>query len=756
MNLRPTRVFILFLCFTVSLFLLVLSCSKDGDLLLDAVIDNEETVLPEDKSTTVANEDEISEEQQITEIVEESSETNVDTIELESRITVFPTAEDAYLQNGNGFDDDIIRLQENLRRSYLMFDLSEIDAIGGEITAAHLEFTINTDDGNGTIKVYKGNSNDWNENDLSEISAPEISSELGEIEQEYKLGDKIKVDLNIAELNLEMSTLILDHKDGDDLAFASKENTTKVGPQLVVTYNAPVSAESITIISEQVIQENIQEEVEEDEIIEENPNQDEVADEEADTVEEGDTTEDTPEDNTPEEIVNSAPTAVAEASILSGEAPLQVSFTSNKSSDDKAITSFTWNFKDGSSSTTDNPIHTFTQAGIYEVSLTISDAEGLTSIDQITIIVNEKENEPPVARAFANIQSGNAPLIVDFTGSNSTDDSQITSYFWNFSENTSTTSDPRYTFENPGVYSVVLTVTDDQGLTHSSSLNITVTEEVINETECFTNGGLSGDEGLKQWCWSDLAQEINSAGSQSGFSNSQLAKSVHYNASGVFVQNGRLNFKLNPTNPSSSRLNFRQEIRDNPADVRHPIGTEQWWGFDYSFDDDYIADELPWIMWQTHGYDSFPTNPMTALELAPTNYLGNGNQRGELFISNSAFNTSNPKKTRTGIVPVAGQKLKIVIQLVWGDNNTGLFKVWIDDVLVYNEQERTVYVEKPEGGYWKIGIYKWRWQSQSNVNISANLGIHELHTSIGPLKVIKKSPTNPSYLTNEFNTVRPR
>ena len=102
-----------------------------------------------------------------------------------------------------------------------------------------------------------------------------------------------------------------------------------------------------------------------------------------------------------------------------------------------------------------------------------------------------------------------------------------------------------------------------------------------------------------------MEQEVNTAGALDYFSNSQLAKSVHYNANGTFVQNGRLHFSLDPTynnnnNNNNNKNNYRQEIRDNPSDVSHPVGTEQWWGFDYRFGDDYIADELPWLMWQTH------------------------------------------------------------------------------------------------------------------------------------------------------------
>ncbi len=271
--------------------------------------------------------------------------------------------------------------------------------------------------------------------------------------------------------------------------------------------------------------------------------------------------------------------------------------------------------------------------------------------------------------------------------------------------------------------------------------------------DCETNGGMAGDEGLKTWCWTgDLANEINNTpGTQDSFSSGQLAKSVHYDGGSVFAQDGRLHFSVNPTNPappidSPHPYNYRSEIRDKPSNVNHPVGTEQWWGFDYKFGEDYIADELPWILWQTHGDFQSPPNPMTSLWI---NSYGGSSSQGELVVVNAAISTNNAKVTPTGIVPIAGQTLNIVVHMVWGDENEGLYEVWVDDVEVYSEKERTVYVEQPRGGYWKIGIYKWPWQESANVD-SADL----LNTSIGNLRVIKNSPGECGVL-NAYNMVTP-
>ncbi len=72
-------------------------------------------------------------------------------------------------------------------------------------------------------------------------------------------------------------------------------------------------------------------------------------------------------------IENDAP--IAGFSVTTNE--LVASF-SNSSTDDKAVVSHSWNFGDNTSSTSENPVHTYAQDGNYNVSLSVADAEGLT------------------------------------------------------------------------------------------------------------------------------------------------------------------------------------------------------------------------------------------------------------------------------------------------------------------------------------------------------------------------------------------
>jgi PKD repeat protein len=92
-------------------------------------------------------------------------------------------------------------------------------------------------------------------------------------------------------------------------------------------------------------------------------------------------------------------------------------------------------------------------------------------------------NQPPKALASASPTSGNAPLAVNFTGSNSSDpDGSIVSYAWNFGDGTSSASaNPQHTYNAAGSYTATLTVTDNGGLTNSASVVIAVTTAPVNQ-----------------------------------------------------------------------------------------------------------------------------------------------------------------------------------------------------------------------------------------------------------------------------------
>ena len=91
---------------------------------------------------------------------------------------------------------------------------------------------------------------------------------------------------------------------------------------------------------------------------------------------------------------NEPPVAQASADPTSGTAPLTVQFSSDGSSDsDGTITTYSWDFGDGNSSTEANPSHTYQNAGTYTATLTVTDDDGATDQDQVSITVNEPSSQ---------------------------------------------------------------------------------------------------------------------------------------------------------------------------------------------------------------------------------------------------------------------------------------------------------------------------------------------------------------------------
>jgi PKD repeat protein len=82
------------------------------------------------------------------------------------------------------------------------------------------------------------------------------------------------------------------------------------------------------------------------------------------------------------------PTAEFGASPLTGNAPLAVTFSDLST----CATTFAWDFGDGSSSTQQNPSHTYTVPGTYTVSLTVEGPGGTNAITKTNLIT---VNEPP-------------------------------------------------------------------------------------------------------------------------------------------------------------------------------------------------------------------------------------------------------------------------------------------------------------------------------------------------------------------------
>ena len=146
--------------------------------------------------------------------------------------------QDVFLQGSTRYNGKIVRVEQNNRIGYLMYDLSSISGI---ITKAELSFTVSGDSGNGNLKVDLGNSNNWTEDNLSVSNKPAPSKTLGNLNESYDLNTRKTVNLKASEIRSNKVSFIITMTNGNDFAFASKENTTAKAPELKITYTSSSS-----------------------------------------------------------------------------------------------------------------------------------------------------------------------------------------------------------------------------------------------------------------------------------------------------------------------------------------------------------------------------------------------------------------------------------------------------------------------------------------------------------------------------------
>lgn len=100
-------------------------------------------------------------------------------------------------------------------------------------------------------------------------------------------------------------------------------------------------------------------------------------------------------------------------------------------------------------------------------------------------------NKKPLVTVDASVQSGTAPLPVDFSANGSDSDGTVVRYYWSFGDGqTSTSNNPSHTYVSAGTYTAKVTATDNDGATASASIVITV-----------TNPSSSGRSQLKVLTW---------------------------------------------------------------------------------------------------------------------------------------------------------------------------------------------------------------------------------------------------------------
>ena len=162
------------------------------------------------------------------------------------------------------------------------------------------------------------------------------------------------------------------------------------------------------------------------------------------------------------------PNAIASFSSTqaSGCAPLCVDFTDSSNPNGSTITAWSWNFEGQPSSTTQNTQQCFNSNGLYDVSLTLTTADGCTSTSAINDYVNVNST---VNASFSHTPASSVYITgqdVQFNN-NSTG---ATGYLWNFANgDSSVLTSPAHAFADTGMFCVILYAFDSSGCMDTAS-----------------------------------------------------------------------------------------------------------------------------------------------------------------------------------------------------------------------------------------------------------------------------------------------
>jgi len=175
------------------------------------------------------------------------------------------------------------------------------------------------------------------------------------------------------------------------------------------------------------------------------------------------------DDHTIQAIGNATPGQVHvffNASDRYGEKPLTVSFSSEQTLG--TPTSWYWQFGDGTSNSTQNPVHTYDIPGTYTVTLRALNSQtgGYAVWNNYITVTDGPVPEPTQTQVPGNIipkfsaypAAGNAPLIVDYRDLSS---GNPVTWVWDFGDGEqSSLQNPSHTYTTKGSYPVTLSATN--------------------------------------------------------------------------------------------------------------------------------------------------------------------------------------------------------------------------------------------------------------------------------------------------------
>lgn len=153
-------------------------------------------------------------------------------------------------------------------------------------------------------------------------------------------------------------------------------------------------------------------------------------------------------------------------------APQTIAFTSTATDDDGTVTSHTWDFGNGTTSTLATPSVTYKTAGTYTLRYSVTDDTG--QVSSVSQEIHVATNQPPIAAAAVSPVSGVAPQRVTYSSLGSQDpEGRTLRYSWVFNDGTtSALANPSRYYTSAGTYTATLTVRDPEGARATATVTV--------------------------------------------------------------------------------------------------------------------------------------------------------------------------------------------------------------------------------------------------------------------------------------------
>lgn len=212
-----------------------------------------------------------------------------------------------------------------------------------------------------------------------------------------------------------------------------------------------------------------------------------------------------------------------------------IDFNSTSTQGTAAITSYAWDFGDGTTSNVANPAPKNYTVPVgsrsFTVTLTVTDANGLTNTKTITL--NLTKTAAPLVPPTANFtRGGNLTVLegsnhsISVTDTSTPGSGTITSWLWDWGDGTANSSGktpPAHTYVVPvgsTNRTITLTTTDSNGLTDTHQVSFTLVKTAItpptaafnrggaltvtepsNHVITFTDASVQGTGAISSWSW---------------------------------------------------------------------------------------------------------------------------------------------------------------------------------------------------------------------------------------------------------------